>query len=157
MFAMSRHCICKFATSGCHLPPKDFSCGFSGTQNKIQQMQARQTCNEAHSAAISATDDMPEPLPIRFDRRPLSGLLLLSAPHGDKVAQTPAVTPHPDKQQSTSALQRSEYNRRVGEMIQMDIECSCNDLQTMEQRRVFDEVWQQLLLTICEPMKIKLL
>jgi hypothetical protein len=99
---------------------------------------------------------MPEPLPTRFVRRPLSGLLLLSAPHGEKVAYTLIITPHPDKQQST-ALQRSEYNRRVGEMIQMDIEYSCNDLQTMEQLRVFDEVWQQLLLTICEPMKIKLL
>ncbi len=111
-------------------------------------MQTTDNVDITHEAAA---DSMVLPHPTRFIKRPHSdtGKPLppaphYDAPHGDEVNHTPA-TQRPDAAPSPSALQRSEYNRFIGELIRTEIECSCDEVRTMEQLREFEEVW----FTVC--------
>ncbi len=92
----------------------------------------------------ATADSKPLPHPTRFVRRPLSGASSdgRKVHDGRKVIHRPATHTHA---QQTSTSQRAEYNRRIGEMMRTDIQStqsSYDDLLTLEQLRVFEEVWR---------------
>jgi hypothetical protein len=98
-------------------------------------MHVRPSNNEDH--VTSEFNLLPQP--VRFVRN--CNRTSLPRPLIDCQEATRPGEPQRNTQQRSSTLKRSQYNRLIGEVIQTEIECSCNLSPTQGQLHAFEEVW----------------
>ncbi len=93
----------------------------------------------------TSTTSMHKP-PTRFIRKPrnteqnsvVSPILpMLRCEAAARPVEDPV---HAGSEMKTSNVDRSQYNRLIGEMIRQDIECYCDDLPCLDQVACFQEL-----------------